>query len=248
MRARTAQAQKWYCAPPRLSNATRLTCDCEGRVSAVLDAVLALPHLNNVAVRIADIAARFAILHDRLCDELRASALPFLVASLDVRHAEIHEAIDVIRIGRAKHHRRLVGRGPSPDVDDHPYIREPQIPRRTLAVGPGQNGRAEYLFVVPERPLDIRNGDEVRDADPFLRRHLIAFLFDSYAAGAHLTPPSRDLAAIFSHGPSGIHRVRCTSDRLYAVFLRRRKNLPQLPRFNPARPRRIEQLIHRTLQ
>src|SRR5580698_569848 len=138
MRARTAQAQKWYCAPLRLSNATGRTYrDCEGRVSAVLDAVLTLPHLNNVAVRIADIAARLAILHDRLRDELRASALPFLVASLDVRHAEIHETIDVIRIGRAKHHRRLVGRGPSPDVDDHPYIREPQIPRRTLAVGPG---------------------------------------------------------------------------------------------------------------
>ena len=46
-----------------------------GRASAVRD-VSALSDLDKIAVRIADVAARLAVLGDRLCDELRASTFP----------------------------------------------------------------------------------------------------------------------------------------------------------------------------
>jgi hypothetical protein len=44
--------------------------------SAISDARIALPHFNNVTIKIADIAARFAVLGDGLRDELRSSAFP----------------------------------------------------------------------------------------------------------------------------------------------------------------------------
>jgi hypothetical protein len=46
-----------------------------GRALAVLE-VGALSDLDNIAVRIADIAARLAVLRDRLRDELSSSTLP----------------------------------------------------------------------------------------------------------------------------------------------------------------------------
>src|SRR6201995_5815971 len=107
MRARTAQAHKCYCAPRRLSNVTRSNRFEMPPNSAVLNAILALADLEEVAVRIPNIAARFPIRHDRLRNKLRASALPQLIRRLNIRHAKIHEAIDVIWIGHAEHDRRL---------------------------------------------------------------------------------------------------------------------------------------------
>ena len=46
-----------------------------GRASAVLEGS-ALSDLDNITIRIADVAARLAVLGDRLSDELRSSTFP----------------------------------------------------------------------------------------------------------------------------------------------------------------------------
>src|ERR1700744_5197903 len=107
--------------------------------SAELNTVLTLSNLDNVPVRIPNVAACLTVLLDRLRDELSASTLPQLIARLNIRHAEIHKAVDVIRVGHVEHHRRLIGRGPSSDVEDHPYVRELQIHRRAVDVPAAQN-------------------------------------------------------------------------------------------------------------
>ena len=66
----------------------------------------ALSDLDNVTVRIADVAANLAVLGDRLGDELGSSTFPQFIASLNIRDAEIHKAVDVIRVGDAERPRR----------------------------------------------------------------------------------------------------------------------------------------------
>ena len=61
---------------------------------AVSDARVALPNFYNVAIRIANVAARLAVFGLRLGDELGSSASPQLVARLNIRNADIHEAAD----------------------------------------------------------------------------------------------------------------------------------------------------------
>src|SRR3954470_7331516 len=87
--------------------------------------VRALSDFDNVTVRIADVTARLTVLGDRLRDEFGSSTLPQFVARLNIRDAQIHKAVDVIRVGDAEHYRRLVRGGPTPHVYDHPDIREP---------------------------------------------------------------------------------------------------------------------------
>src|SRR5579871_3550593 len=76
-----------------------------------------LSDLDNVTVRIADVAANLAVFGNRRRDELSSPAFPEFVAGLDVRDANIHKAVDVVRVGDAKRYCRLVGRGPAPNVD-----------------------------------------------------------------------------------------------------------------------------------
>ena len=66
---------------------------------------------------------------------------------LNIRHAEIHKAVDVIRIGNAERYRRLIRGRPAPNVQNHPDIRELKVPRR-VAVAQAQNASAEDLFIV----------------------------------------------------------------------------------------------------
>src|ERR1700724_853725 len=156
-----------------------------GRALTVCE-VCALPDLDNVTVRIADVAARLAVLGDRLRDELRSSTFPQFIARLNIRNAEIHKAVDVIRVGDAERYRRLIRGRPAPDVQNHPDIRKLKV-RRRVPVTHVQNASAEDPFVVASRSLDIGDGEKMRDADPLSRGHLITLLFDLY--GAHLTPP-----------------------------------------------------------
>jgi hypothetical protein len=60
-----------------------------------------LSDLDNVTVRIADVAANLAVLGDRFSDELGSSTFPSLLARLNIRNAEIHKTVDVIRVGNA---------------------------------------------------------------------------------------------------------------------------------------------------
>ena len=74
----------------------------------------ALSDLDNVTVRIADVAANLAVLGYWLRDELGSSAFPQFIARFNIRNADIHKAVDLIRIGNAERYRRLVGVGPPP--------------------------------------------------------------------------------------------------------------------------------------
>src|SRR5215472_10132931 len=140
----------------------------------------ALPDLDNVTIRIADVAANLSVLGNWLGDELGSTALPELEARLNIRNAEIHKAVDVIRVGDAERYRRLIGSRPAPDVYNHPEIRELKVTRR-IAITSAQDASPEHLLVVTKRPVDIGDGEKMRDADPLPRRHLIALLFDLYA-------------------------------------------------------------------
>src|SRR5580692_2264679 len=155
-----------------------------GRTSPVLE-VGALSDLDNVSVRIADVAANLAVLGNRFREELGSSTFPQFVARLNIRNAEIHKAVDVIRVGDAERHRRLIRGRPAPNVENHPDIRKLKV-RRSVAVAHGQNASAEDLFVVASRSLDVGDGEKMRDADPLSRRHLKALLFDLHAAHSHL--------------------------------------------------------------
>ena len=61
--------------------------------------IRALPHLDDVTVRVADVAPYLAVLFLRLGDELGSSTLPELIASLNISNADIQEAADLIRVG-----------------------------------------------------------------------------------------------------------------------------------------------------
>src|SRR5580692_3934887 len=149
-----------------------------GRASPVLE-VGALSDLDNVSVRIADVAANLAVLGNRFREELGSSTFPQFVARLNIRNAEIHEAVDVIRVGDAERHRRLIRGRPAPNVQNHPDIRKLKVPRR-VAVTQAQNASAEDLLVVPSRPFNVGDGEKLRDADSLARGHLIALLVDLY--------------------------------------------------------------------
>src|SRR5690348_8508489 len=99
---------------------------------------------------------------------------------MNIRNAEIQKAVDVIRVGYAERDRRLVRGRPASNVQNHPDVRKLKVPRR-VAVAKAQNASAEHLLVVASRSIDVRDSEKMRDADPFARGHLIAFLFDLYS-------------------------------------------------------------------
>src|SRR5690242_13978706 len=142
-----------------------------GRASAVHE-VGALSDLDNVPVRIADVAARLAVLGNWLRDELRSSTLPQFITRSNICNAEIHKAVDMIRVGNAERYRRLIRCRPASNVQNHPDIRKLKVPRR-VAVTQAQNASTEDFFVVPSRSLDVGDGEKMCDAHPFSRGHLI---------------------------------------------------------------------------
>jgi len=125
----------------------------------------ALSDFDDIAVRIADVAADLAVLGYWFGDELGSSTLPQFVARLNIRDAEVHKAVDVIRVGDTERYRRLVWGRPSPNVQNHPDIRKQKV-RRRVAVTEGENASAEDLLVVAGRSLDVGDGEKLRDAAP----------------------------------------------------------------------------------
>jgi hypothetical protein len=53
---------------------------------------------------------------------------------LNIRNAEIHEAVDVLRVGDAERYRRIVRGGSAPDVDEEPSIRNLNVRGRAFAI------------------------------------------------------------------------------------------------------------------
>src|SRR5215472_14873175 len=185
----TADVQKIKLASqrPRVGPKLRATCDPPIKHSYPHQALTvrergALSNLDDIAVRIADVAANLAVLGYRLRDELGSSTFPQFIARLNIRDAEIHKAVDVIRVGDTERYRRLIRRRAAPNVQNHPDIRKLKVPRR-VAVAQAQNAGTEDLFVVAGRSLDVGDGEKLRDADPLPRGHLIALLFHLY--GVH---------------------------------------------------------------
>ncbi len=88
---------------PRLLDAVDVETP-PGRALTVLN-VRALSDLDKITVRIADVAAYLAVLLHRLRDELGASTCPQFIARLNIRNANIHKAVDVIRVGDAERYR-----------------------------------------------------------------------------------------------------------------------------------------------
>src|SRR6202043_1955844 len=121
--------------------------------------------------------ADLAVLGNRFREKLGSPTFPQFVARLNIRNAEIHKAVDVIRVGDAERYRRLIRGRTAPNVQNHPDIRKQKV-RRRVAVTQGQNASAEDLFVVTSRSLNVGDGEKLRDADPLSRGHLIALLLD----------------------------------------------------------------------
>src|SRR5580698_15845 len=112
--------------------------------SAVGEFRLALPDFYNIAVGIADVAARLAVFVFRLGDERGAAAFPLRIVNLNLRDADIHEAAHLIGVGRnAEYHRRLVRRRTAARIDDQPGVGDLQIAGRALAVAAADNAAAE---------------------------------------------------------------------------------------------------------
>src|SRR6202030_3663944 len=112
-----------------------------------------------------DVAANLAVLGNRLGDEFGSPTFPQFIARLNIRNAEIHKAVDVIRVRDAERYRRLIRGRAASNVQNHPNIRKLKVPRR-VAVTQAQNASAENLFVVASRSLDVGDGEKMRDANP----------------------------------------------------------------------------------
>src|ERR1700733_15296404 len=140
----------------------------------------ALSDLDNITVRIADVAANLAVLGYWLRDELSSSTFPQFIARMDIRNADIHKAVNLIRVGDAERYRRLVGGRPAPDVDKQPGIRKLNVRGRAFGVAAAQNATAEDLLIKASRPVDVGDGEKMCDGEPLARGHLIALLFYLY--------------------------------------------------------------------
>src|ERR1700722_2688470 len=87
-----------------------------------------------------------------------------------------------IRVGDGERDRWFVGRRTAPYVDDEPYVRDLDVPRRA----PAQNATLEDRFVKSNRSFNVRDGEKVCDGKPILRRHLIVVLFEYYLVHGRL--------------------------------------------------------------
>src|SRR5882762_3271140 len=87
--------------------------------------LIALPDFDEVAVRVAEVAAGFLPAVDWGCEEVGATLAPGLVGGLDVCDADVQEAADAIGIaGRLEGDAWLVVSRSAADVDDDPAVRE----------------------------------------------------------------------------------------------------------------------------
>jgi len=140
-----------------------INADRSANRSAVREVRLALPNFYYIAVGIANVAARLAVLILWLCDELGASTSPKLIACMNIRNADIHEAVDCIGVrGNAERYRWLVGRRTAADIDNKPRVRDLDISGRTFAVASAQNAASKDLFIKSDRSFNVGDGDTDR--------------------------------------------------------------------------------------
>lgn len=134
--ARYAEARKWRFSLGAIEGRpAMLVFDGDATELAVGNVRIALPDLDEVAVRIADVAPRFAVLFLRLRDEFGSPRSPCLVAGVNVCNPDIHEAADAVRVGGDREsHRWFVGCRTTADVDDEPRVRDPHVPRCAAGV------------------------------------------------------------------------------------------------------------------
>ena len=132
-----------------------------------------LSELDQVAVRIAEVAAGFRAAVDWRREELGASLAPRLVGRLDVCDADVQEAADAIGIaGRLEGDAWLVVCRSAADVDDDPAVRE-RDDRRFA----GENDlAAEDVAVEAAGALDIVGDDEVCERDSVGRMGRLAMV------------------------------------------------------------------------
>ena len=134
---------------------------------AVSNARVALPNFYNITIRVANVAARLAVLRLRLRDELGSSTSPKFITRLNIRNADIHKAADTIRVGgNAERYRWFVRRRAASGVDKEPGVRDLDVPRRAFAVASAQNATSEDLFVKSSRSFDVGDGEKVCDGKP----------------------------------------------------------------------------------
>src|ERR1043166_5833771 len=87
----------------------------------------ALSDLDDVTVWVADVAADLAVLGNRFREKLGSPTFPQFVARLNIGNAEIHKAVDVVRVGDAERYRRLVRGRAASHVQNHPDIRKLKV-------------------------------------------------------------------------------------------------------------------------
>lgn len=80
---------------------------------------------------------------------------------------DIRKAADLVPLGEdAERDRRPVRRGPAPEVDHEPTIRDLNVARRAFAVAPTLDAAAEDRFGEASRPVDVGDGEKMRDSEP----------------------------------------------------------------------------------
>src|SRR3954464_13917358 len=93
------------------------------RCLTVSNARVALPNFYNISIRIANVAARLAVLGLWLRDEFGSSTSPKIITSLNICNPDIHKAADQVGIGGdAERHRRFVGCRTAPPIDKEPRV------------------------------------------------------------------------------------------------------------------------------
>src|SRR5690348_16428494 len=133
----------------------------------VLGDLRRLSYLDEVAVRVADVAADLTAAVDRRGQKLGPAPAPRFVYGVDVGDPDIEKGADPVKIGRRlERYRWFVVRRSAADVDDDPPVR--QGDDRGLALEHGF--ASEDLGVETPRALDVARDDEVGQHDLFCWR------------------------------------------------------------------------------
>jgi hypothetical protein len=121
-----------------------------------------LSDLDQMAVRVAHVAADLSAAVDRRRQEVGAAFAPGAVRAVDVGDANVEEAVDAVWVlWRLECDGRLVVCRAAADVDDDPAVGERNDRRFPVE----QYLAAEDAGVEAARALDVRADDEVREGD-----------------------------------------------------------------------------------